>query len=786
MKKKQARKVVCLLLAVMMMLAGCTGGIEESSGENSQGKLAETEMGRYVEEEEDLSEVLKNVSGMKRFSDGSIRIVDKMSGVQVSKNNGETWERESNGWLDGKLEAAYVMDVQIREDGTIGVIYEDYEEDSMEEGSGEDGSEKEESAFNLSPDCALIDPNGGVTPVQLSVSEEEMYANRIWLSDEGRIFITTLGDVIYEISPDGSSKPFLTTEGRPMQIQFDGDLMLIDGYDFKTPLLYDLEKEAYVEDEELEEFISSQYGEDRNFNGGSWYDLLYFFGEDGALYLAGEKGLHRHVIGEKETEQLIDGSLSRLGSPQYGIKGMALLEDGTFIAVFNSGKLVKFTFDPNISAYPSEKLKVYSLTESYSLRTAVSIYQVMNPDVFVEYEIGMGEDGGVTREDALKKLNTEIVAGEGPDLLLLDGLPMDSYVEKGLLLKLDNLLETLSGEEKLYENLFLTFPEKGSGEKGIYGVPGNVGFPVMLGREKYVSQITDLTTAADMVEQLRRDNPGEDLLGICSAKGLMKVFSTVSEPTWVNGQGEIDREKVAEFLTQTKRIYQAQMEGISDKSLDRYESSAEWYGEIYGEDWVYEFSMWGINTLDYVGGYARFMAGTTTYPYGYFDIISASKAEGFEDTQLAPLAGQREGVFIPDSILGINGGTSRRELAEDFMKVFLGEEVQCALGGFAVNKAAFEKLLLPEEEYLGENNLYGSMAMIDEDGIEVDLDVYYPNEEELAVLRGWMESADTPLVVDRILEKAVFEEGEAYFLGEQELEETLEAIWNKLAIYMSE
>ena len=120
------------------------------------------------------------------------------------------------------------------------------------------------------------------------------------------------------------------------------------------------------------------------------------------------------------------------------------------------------------------------------------------------------------------------------------------------------------------------------------------------------------------------------------------------------------------------------------------------------------------------------------------------------------------------------------------MEVFLGEEVQCALGGFAVNKAAFEKLLLPEEEYLGENNLYGSMAMIDEDGIEVDLDVYYPNEEELAVLRGWMESADTPLVVDRILEKAVFEEGEAYFLGEQELEETLEAIWNKLAMYMSE
>lgn len=779
MKKKQARKTVCLLLsAIMMLTGGCAGN--SAKKENFQDKSEETQMGRYVEAERDLSEVLKNVSGMKRFSDGSIRIVDKASGIQVSKDNGDTWEKESNGWLDDKLEAAYLMDVQIREDGTIGVIYEDYEKDSAKEDSEED------SAFNLSPDCALIAPDGRVTPVQLSVSEEEMYANRIWLSDQGRIFITTLGDVIYEVSEDGSSKPFLTLEGRPGQIQFGGNLMLIDGYDFKTPLLYDLEKEEYVEEEGLEEFVSSQYGEDRNFNGGSWYDLLYFFGEDGTLYFAGEKGLHRHVIGEKETEQLIDGSLSRLGSPQYGIKGMTLLGDGAFLAVFNNGKLVKFTFDPNVSAYPSEKLKVYSLTESYSLRTAISIYQVMNPDVLVEYEIGMEEDDGITREDALKKLNTEILAGKGPDLLLLDGLPMDSYVEKGLLLKLDDLLETLSKEEELYDNLFLTFSGKEGKEKGIYAVPGNVCFPLMLGREKYVSQMTDLTAVADMVEQLRGDNPGEDLLGICSAKGIMKVFSMASESAWVGEQGEIDREAVSEFLTQMKRIYQAQMDGISSKSIDRYESSTDWYGEIYGENWVYESSIYGINTLDYVGGYTRFMAGITTYPYGYFDITSAAKAEGFEDTLLMPLAGQREGIFIPDSILGINAGTDRKELAEDFVKVFLGEEVQCALGGFAVNKGAFEKLLLPEEEYLGENNLYGSMAMIDEDGIEVDLDVYYPEDEELADLRRWMESADTPLLADLTLEKTVFDEGEAYLEGEQELEETLDAIWSKLAIYMSE
>ena len=35
----------------------------------------------------------------------------------------------------------------------------------------------------------------------------------------------------------------------------------------------------------------------------------------------------------------------------------------------------------------------------------------------------MAESDSVTREDAVKKLNTEIIAGNGPDLIVMDGLP---------------------------------------------------------------------------------------------------------------------------------------------------------------------------------------------------------------------------------------------------------------------------------------------------------------------------------------------------------------------------
>ncbi len=825
-RKIRKRLMSLVLAAVILFTAGCGNSNEgslpfaenEKKVENGSGD-SDIAMGRYEEEETDLSDKLANVRKMKRFSDGRLVITDASSGIWVSDDNGVSWENENTKYLEEKLANAYIMDLGVGEDGTLGIIYDDYEEvpstegeEDGEEGREEDGedlsgdeeglseggeedlsgdaegvsesgedenSEESDSVFDLSPECALVRADGTVVPVSLSLTEDEMYANRIWLTGEGRAFITTLGDIIYEVKEDGSSEEFLRAEGRPMLIQFRDNIMLIDGYDFEAPLLYDMEKEEYVEDGVLSDFVKNN-GSDRQFNGGSWYDIFYFFGEE-ELYLAGDRGLYRHWAGQEEMEQLIDGSLSRLGSPKYGIKGMVMLENDVFLAVFNSGKTVRFTYNPDMPSMPEECLKVYSLEDSYGMRTAISLYQIANPNVRVEYEVGRGEDSGVTREDALKKLNTRIVAGEGPDVLLMDGLPVDSYIEKGLLLDLNEFLEGVFKEEEFFENLVRAFAHEGS----VYMVPMQAGFPVMLGREGYVSQMKDLS-AVDEMEKMREDYPEKDILGTCSEIALMKIFSVSSEPAWKKENGEIDEDAVAEFLTQMKRIYDAQMDGIGQKWVDRFESTSDWYAEEIGENWEYNLGFYGLNTLDYVGEYTRFMAGMTTYPYGYYDITSAAKTEGFEDTVLAPMAGQCSNVFAPDTILGINAASEKKELAEDFLKEFMGKEVQMSLGGFGINKAAFDELLTVDKEELGENNQYGSMAMMDEDGVEVSLDVYYPEEEELKALKNRMESADTPYMADIVFEQAIFEEGEEYIRGNQSLEETLKEIRNQLAIYMSE
>ncbi len=789
-----------LVAAMVILAAGCQNTAEtNNSTDMKQEKVIDdgitgvgegsTGMGRYVENVTDLSEYCYQPDGIEKLSNGKLIIADHYMQQIVSEDNGLTWNPEEADWFTAlQAKDAYFMDITIGADGTTGVIYDvssspDEKEDLEEEPMDENAAEGDDGEFQLDPVCMIVKPDGTQVEAQFSLTEDEIYPRGIWIADSGRIFVTTLGETIYEVNDDGSSEKFLTVEGRPDMIWIQGDLMIIDGYSYDNGLLiYDMDKEEYMEDEVLNDFVLENYKE-RGENGSGTYDFYFFTGEDGVLYMAGRKGLHRHVIGGSAIEQVIDGSLSSLSNPADGLIGMIALENNEFLTLFSGGKLVHYVYNPDIPSMPSEKLKVYSLKESDTMRQAVSIYQTNNPDVFIEYEVGMGDDNSVTREDALKKLNTQIMAGEGPDLLVLDNMPVDSYIEKGMLLNLSTCLEGLTGEAELFSNITDAFKKNG----GIYTIPCEIQIPLVLGKERYVSGITNMQGIADAMEALREDNPEGGLLDIYSESGIIRLLSMISSPAWKTESGEIDEAAISEFLTEAKRIYDAQMEGASEKDVDRYNSVNDDYIAEYGmsrEEGDYFAAM---NELGYVGGMAHIVLGTLSYPYSYASLNSVQRVKGFEDNVLLPVSGQSTNVFIPKTLIGISAVSSHTEMAQDLLKVLLGKENQTSLfNGLAVNKAAFEESFVPNEEYMGEDGLYGSVAMSDGEGMMVSLDVYWPDEGQLQTLRNWMAKADTPYVKDSVLEEAVLEQGINYMQGSRSVEEAVSAIVEKAAIYMAE
>ena len=765
-RKKADRVIATLLMFIMLLtlLSGC-GNATETDSENSDGNEQNTQtsetgtaMGRYVEEVANSSDKILGEE-LLQLADGNLVISGAYAPLYLSKDNGVSWEEDNSArgsriW-DNKT---WVYDIAVGADGTLAIICQI-------------GHEEEELERNV----CLIKPDGTEVLIDVSVAEgDDNELSRVFIADTGRIFVSTYS-YIYEIWEDGNSEEFLALDPgcHPILIQCQENLMVIDGGYQTALLIYDMEKKEYIEDKVLENFVKGNYY-DRN-SSNKEYDMFFFFDEERILYLAGKEGLHRHVIGGSVIEQVIDGRLATFSDPSNRVCGMVKLNNNEFVTLFSDAGPIRYVYASDIPTVPDKKLKIYGLQENDTIRQAITLYQTANPEILVEYEIGMDDSSSVTRDDVLKKLNTKIMAGEGPDVLLLDNMPLDSYIEKGLLLDMSPILYNLGGENVLFTNI--TDAMK-TGDK-IYAMPLEIQVPFIYGDEKYISRTDNLESIADIIEELRLENPEQDLFDVFTERGIMYLFSMVSTPAWTTENGEIDMEAIAEFLKQTKRIYDAQMDG-PEKEPGWYHIGHSLDGQ---EGAITERS---ADVLSYFLGDFHIVFGTVYTSSGYVEIDSVSRMKNFENCEWSPMNGQSSNVFLAETIVGINAASASMEWAEEFIRLCFSKDNQSNLfNGYAVNQAAFD------EGFLYDGNSYddGGCGMIrvnNKEGVPVDLYLYWPNQEQIAKMRNYIETVDTPYIEDTLLEEAVYEAGIDYLQGNTSLEEAISEIEKKVSIIMAE
>lgn len=786
--RKNKKKFLSILLVAAMVLsvAGCGGdgsmtglsgtdGAGTGNGADSQqdapskenaGGGGQTAMGRYVEEEYDLSEQLSRPRVMRMLEDGSIVILDANTGVLVSNDQGATWSDDTPGWFTAmKNDQIYITSMDIAPDGTVVVGYNPKSDDN-----------------DYNPVAKMILPDGTEVQVEINFTEENKYVKQVVASDKGRIFVDTLNG-IYEVHEDGSSEKVLTPEDTDY-IWVKGNLLFIDtGWEtVEAPTIYDLDAGEYIEDRAIIEFVKENYA-NRNYNGADYGTMYLMPGDDGTLYVVGSKGIHRHVIGGNMMEQIVDGNLSILGNPNYSTVSIIQPAENVFLILCTGGKLLRLTYDPNVPSVPENMITIYSLREDENIRQAISLYQTQHPDTFVSYEIGMSEGDAVTREDAVKRLNTEIMAGTGPDLIVLDDLPISSYADKGLLLDLTDYFAQYSAKEPLFDNIIEAMKIDGKA----YMAPVTIGLPMIAAPEEYITNVTDLSGVADAVEKLREAHPGENIIGMCSPVSIMKQFAATSAPKWVKEDGTLDLESIGEYLEQCKRIYDAQMDGLDATIAQYYAERTEKMAAFNGfDEYMYNERMY-LGIYSYIIREGYMIPGWTDAAYDYLEVMSLNRAKGFEDTEVISMEGQCSNIFRPSTILGINATSEKIDAAKGFMDVFLSaDNAHGEYSGFPLNREAFDIQFTPNEDWLGENGEYSSWVTGDAEGNMISYQEYWPTDDQIAALKSQIASLDTAYIPDSVLEKAVFDGGVEYMRYDRDLESILTSIERALAIYMAE
>ncbi len=762
---------IVMTFCLLFSMAGCANtNTQGKQGEKQQGDGGgksenagnDGAMGRYMEEELELPKTLSEISDIRRLADKSLVILDMKGGACfISTDEGKSWESKSVAVLSGMLnegrEAEYLAGTLL-EDGSVFWGYNDWEA----------VSEGQETASSYPTHYYYVDIEGNAKEVALPVDNGHSYISQTVCTADNSLYGMDNAGKIYSIDLENQKAEYLFTPENAMGVSLHtcgNDLVVLD------------EKKAYFygkgdsEADSSDTLLNEQI--EKALKAGGMAAVTG--GADDKIYLACAAGLYSHVAGGSVMEQLADGGLLALGEPSKQAKKILANDDGSFLVSFSDSSLCSYTYDPNVSAVPTEQLNIYSLTDNGTVRQAIGKFRKINPDVYVKLEVGMSGEDSVTVNDAVKNLNTRLLANEGPDILILDGMPMESYVEKGILADIGSLLDEVMGESEYFENLTRAYQK----DNGIFAVPLRFQVPVLTGKGGSLAEVTDLKSLAGAVEAAREeDTKPRNVLGTFTAEELLDVLSVSCGNAWQKEDGSLDEGALSEFLTQAKRIYDADQANLTDEDKDAH-NRAMAMGSKYLQ--AAESQTFNIQARYQIFAMAN-LGGKEDYPHTMASLIN------IEDGVLKKTVGQTDNVFLPSGVTGICAGGNNQELAKEFLKEMLSEEVQHydSGDGFPVNKTSFMEWTRQPEE-----TDQTSLAIV-EGGDGADGEVHsvdysiWPNEEQWQNLLKIISELEKPCLTDEVILDSVKDIGADVLTGEKKLEDGVNEIKQKIEIYIKE
>jgi len=508
--------------------------------------------------------------------------------------------------------------------------------------------------------------------------------------------------------------------------------------------------------------------------------ILCPLGEE--IYVLTHDGLYRHTLYEDTMELVLDsGVFSSIGNPDRDFVGMAVMEgDGKdiFLVLYSDGSLMRYVFDLELSA--GADLRVYSVYEDVNMLRMINAYKEEHPGQTVVYEVGSKSDYGVALKDVLNNLSTEIAAGTGPDILVMDDVPYQAYADQGVLMDLSFLRDTMT-DETYYTNVVDGFAV----EKGLFAMPMAFVVPVIGADAEWMGQFEEaesLSDLADILEEARRSIPEGELIGFFQAEHTLSQLSEASMGAWMKEEGGIDTGALTEFLTQAKRIFDTEMEGAPEGMDKWYPDNpletldANRITRVFGEDISRAF---GLKEDAVISGYGKLPFYTD---YLRENFAKVNRYQEIYGAGIILLPGQKYGSCLPVTVLAVNQGTKHTKESMEFMEFMFSGEVQgnTELFGFPVSREAYR---LKQIDTRPEGRR-GAVGVIMRNG-NPDY-FYWPSEEAFQRLDDLLDRVTGVGICDSQVYDTVIRLGQTALTGESTIEEAVDAIEKELRIYLAE
>lgn len=756
------KKVLSVLLA-MVIIIGCSAGCGKEKNVEAEEivlmpSISTGATGRYVEKTIALPDS-RYAMDMVMLSDGRLRVAlqEKNSNVLICTSGADrcTWE-ETFSLPAEIVMSGSVESVALSPDGTVFC-------DTIED-LGDDTHQ---------PHIWVIDPDGSYRELPLGFSdllpewgffipyadftEDGRLIAQVYISDVRQIDLTTgeFGENVSELITNVS------------RMGCGGESIYMMGM---TSTSYHKDGETTA----LPDVLKAQLEDSLEKNEGTTPRMTFWENKDGYLFFTTFDGLYSYIPGGSVTEELVSGSRSTLGDPACLPVALTGSDDGSFYVLANVGStptLCHFTFDEAAPVAADTQLRIYSLYQDEDLTQIINHFQRANPDISVELEVGLSGEDGITEADAVRTLNTEILAGTGPDLICLDGFDLNTYLEKGLLADVSGVL---AQADPLLEQITHCYGADGK----VCAVPTTFAIPAMYGAEHIVSQIHDLDSLVAATKQARAENPDlERIVNAMHPVMMADIYYDSCSAAWMNPDGTLDAEKLARFYAAMTELY-ALDEPFRQKNQD-------WVAQIEAEldDYFVPGEYTGLGGASYIFQNISYLSSGTLDGMTQWSYALAGESEFLGDGYATiAFSGQVSNIFLPRRIMGILTTAEHPQAAETFLTFMLSDAVQSETlsTGFPVNKVTFDREI-QEEGYT--DSVFGSS---DADGNEITYSAQWPNAAQRQQLKGWVDNLTAPANTNRTIRKMVMEPMYDCCTGAITPEQAAEAALQALNLYLSE
>lgn len=493
--------------------------------------------------------------------------------------------------------------------------------------------------------------------------------------------------------------------------------------------------------------------------------------KEGNIYLLDDNGIHRLAKGTTLWETVVDGSYNSMCVPTIdSIAFQMKNEDKEVYYVYyksmiqgKENSFACYQFDRTALPIVERELTIYSLWDDISLHEAIAQYQKDHAGVRINYQVAVSDESGVTIEEQIRALNTEVLAGKGADLFLLDGLPMDSYIEKGVLLDISDIMMPKIEDGSLMSNIASNYIQNDA----VYGMPIHFCFPMYItrepGKEPSISleQLSGLAALTD-----------KELFPVMSYKELLQLFVFTHYNDLISNDGEFKAEELRTFLSQVKTI--AESMGINGESvainsnIGGYDYRDKRILDIFTMNQMQVFEADYEAVMPYVSSMRTYRQCTTC----------ASEIGG--GCYLV------NNAYIPKGIIGVNKASKETELAKDFIQWIISEENQSVQvgDGFPMNTAAFHNWSEDFQNHQGE--VFDAIAYPKSDGNLRVIEIIYPTSEETQELFDRVKQLTTPTMNNINVMDMIVQEGIPYLADEKDLDTVCASIINRINTYLNE